>query len=432
MAQNERQHRLNTWLWQIGTNKQLNQNKMNKTKSTIFGLLMTISIGTFAQDCDKLLADGLYSFTKMVNTTSFSKDLRTYYLSETFKSDLRSGKWGASLAIPIEGVPFSIGANDSEEKFSELRTKLLSISELKIEASNVQVLLQSVPNTNLYEAYVNCKGIPAGLSGFIQGINVETEDAVVFSIHYRPSSPSDPMPKVTGFSVIPEGSLVSGGLKIGDEIKGFTTLITCKRPIDKDLILTIQTDRGAISSKASAVDNITSHKELPIGTIISSYLNFEQFNTATKNNDKSPGGIWTSAKSKWAPCDGRPVPTSKFQTLTSQIQIPDLRGMFLRGLNTFDPFQPVPQIGADQADPDNRIVGSYQADAFQGHKHLDQDRIGAFQGREAPNTPHQRFTITGTPANNSEGKVNAGFGTPRINKETRPKNVSVYYYIKIN
>lgn len=393
---------------------------------------MTISIGTFAQDCDKLLADGLYSFTKMTNTTSFSKDLRTYYLSETFKSDMRSGKWGASLTIPIEGVPFSIGANDSEEKFSELRTKLLSITELKIESNNAQVLLQSVPNTNLYEAYVNCKGIPPGLSGFIPGVNVETEDAVVFSIHYRPSSPTDAMPKVTGFSVIPEGSIVSGGLKIGDDIKGFTTLITCKRPIDKDLILTIQTDRGAISSKASAVDNLTSNKELPIGTIITSYLNFEQFNAATKNNDKSPGGIFTSAKSKWAPCDGRPVPASKFQTLTSQIQVPDLRGMFLRGLNTFDPYQPVPQVSTDKADPDSRIVGSYQSDAFQGHKHINSDNLAVNQSTQAPNNPRQRRTVTGEVPENSAGKFDAGFGTPRLSTETRPKNISIYYYIKIN
>jgi hypothetical protein len=407
---------------------------MKKVKSPILSLFLLASLSTFAQDCDKLLADGLYSFTKMTNTASFSKDLRTYYLSETFKSDMRSGKWGGSLTIPIEGVPFSIGANDSEEKFSELRTKLLSISELKLEANTVQVLLQSVPNTNLYEAYVNCveKSKQPNLSGFIQGTNVETEDAVVFTIYYRPSSPTDAMPKVTAFSVIPDGSIITGALTIGDNLKGFTTLVTCRRPADKDLILTLQTDRGGISSKASAQDNISSSKEFPIGTIITSYLNFEQFNTATKNNDKSPGGIWTSSKSKWAPCDGRPVPNSKFQTLTSQVQIPDLRGMFLRGLNAFDPYQPVQPVSSDKADPDNRVIGQYQADAFQGHRHINSDNLAENQSSQAPNNPHQRITVTGARPENSAGRFDAGFGTPRINVETRPKNIAVYYYIKIN
>lgn len=386
---------------------------------------MTISISSFSQDCDRLLEDGLYSFTKMTNTSSFGVDFRTYFLSETFKTDMRSGKWGGSLTIPIEGVPFSLGANDSEDKFTELRTKLLSITQLKLDANTVQVLLQSIPNTNLYEAYVKCielRGQP-NLSGFIQGANVETEDAVVFTIYYRPSSPTDPMPRVTGFSVIPEGSVVNGSLTIGDNLKGFTTLVTCKRPVDKDLILTLQTDRGAISSKASALDNIASNKEFPIGTIITSFLNFEQFNTATKNNDKSPGGIWTSKKSKWAPCDGRPVPNSKFQTLTSQNQIPDLRGMFLRGLNTFDPFQPVPQISADKADPDTRIVGGYQADELKSHKHTFTYLKPQPNSSRGGNESHK----VSDSDNNNSGTTDTTGGA-----ETRPKNVAVYYYIKIN
>lgn len=407
---------------------------MNRIKLSFINFLILVSLNTFAQNCDKLLQDGLYSFTKMTKTESFGKDLRNYYLSETFKSDMRSGRWGASLTIPIKNVPFSIGANDSEDKFTELRTKLLSITELKLEANNVQVLLESIPNINLYDAYIKCIDINRNkdITGFVQGTNVETDDAVVFTIYYRPSSPIDPMPKVTAFNVIPEGSVISGGLKVGENLSGFTTLITCKRPVDKDLILTIQTDRGAISSKASAQENIASSKELPIGTIITSYLNFEQFNIATKNNEKSPGGIWTSAKSKWAPCDGRPVPNSKFLTLTSQVQIPDLRGMFLRGLNTFDPYQPVPAINPIKADTDNRVVGSYQQDGFAQHKHDSGARVrgdwthagndyGTAKSGQGNVWEHHKSHAYKTPYTSSVG-----------GKETRPKNIAVFYYIKIN
>lgn len=398
-----------------------------KTKMTFMSLYLTVSLSTFGQDCkcNELLHDGLYSFTKMTRTDSFSKDLRTYYLSETFKSDMKSGKWGGSLTIPIKGIPFSIGMNDSEEKFSELRTKLLEVSELNIDEGSVQASFGSIPNTSLYEAFVECTKICVNPyeSGFIQGKNLETEDAVVFTIYYRPSSPDDPMPIVTSFNVLPEGSVVSGNLTVNQPLKGFTTLITCKRPLDKDLVLTLQTNRGAISSKAYALENVSSNKELPIGTIVTSYLNFEQFNTATKNNEKSPGGIWTSNKSKWAPCDGRPIPTSKFQVLTSQTQVPDLRGMFLRGLNIFDPYQPVPPISVDKADPEIRTVGSYQSDELKSHKHTfsylkpkQNDSNGGSSNHEVSDTDRP-----------TDGTTNATGGV-----ETRPKNIAVYYYIKIN
>lgn len=394
----------------------------NKIQIAFIILFIAMPIAAFAQPCEKLLADGLYSITKMTNTSSFSKDLRTYYMSEAFKSDMRNGTWGASLTLPIDGIPFSIGAKDTDEKYTELRTKLLSVTELKIDQTNAQVILQSTPNTNLYQAYVDCLNTEkqTNLSGFIQGTNVETEDAVVFAIHYKPSSPSDGMPIVKNFDVIPEGSVVSGGLIVGQTLQGFTTLITCRRPLNKDLILTLQTDRGAISSKALASENITSNKELPIGTIIASYLNFEQFNAATINNEKSPTGIWSSSKSKWAPCDGRPIPMSKFQTVTSQLHLPDLRGMFLRGLNTFDPFQPVPVVASDKADPESRVVGSFQADNLKEHSHT------------IPNpTVH-----AGSDKGPDGGSYNAwGKNAPTANfggAETRPKNVAIFYYIKIN
>jgi hypothetical protein len=399
---------------------------MKYLKNAILSLLALVSLNLFGQDCDcdKLLQDGLYSFTKMTRTESFSRDLRTYYLSETFKSDMKSGKWGGSLTIPIKGVPFSIEMNDNENKFTELRTKLLEVTELKIDEGSVQTSFGLIPNTSLYEAYVECNRICAqNGSGFIQGKNLETDDAVVFTIYYRPSSPSDPMPIVKSFNVLPEGSVVSGNLIVNQQLTGFTTLVTCKRPIDRDLILTLQTDRGAISSKASAVDNMTSNKELPIGTIITSFLNFEQFNAATKNNEKSPGGIWTSARSKWAPCDGRPVPNSKYQTLTSQIQIPDLRGMFLRGLNIFDPYQPVPAIASDKADPDNsRIVGSYEADGFKSHNHSISGPVNAIHGVKVESSDNDKRC----------GGANSYTSTSSGIEETRPKNIAVYYYIKIN
>lgn len=405
--------------------------------------LLSFSHLAYSQEgpaCDKLLQNGLYALTKMTNTGSFSQDLRTYYLSEQFKTDMKSGKWGTSLTIPIEGVPFTIGANESEERYQEFRSKLLKITELKIESNYYQTSFSAIPNTTLYQSYVDCIRIFHDVSktGFIEGKNVETEDAVVFTVYYRPQSPSDPMPVVQKFNVEPSGSIISGELKAGEVLSSYSILVSCRKSPEKDVILTLQTDRGSHISKSFANESISSSKDLPIGTVITSVLNFEQFNVATKNNEKSPGGIWNSQKSKWSPCDGRPVAGSKYTTLTSQNQIPDLRGMFIRGLNTFDPYQPVPPRSKDESDPaENRVVGSVQKDALESHSHT----LAGAEGGEDTKTVglandwnSKRDRAGGLTGRYAHGKWAKNYIQPNEGgqSETRPLNVAVYYYIKIN
>lgn len=392
---------------------------MKSLKVKLTCLLVLATIYSYSQNCDKLIQGGLYSFTNMVKSGSFSKDLRTYYLSEQFKSDLKNGKWGGSLTIPIEGIPFSIGADFSEDQFSEFKSKILSVTELNISQNFYQTSFSTIPNTNLYDAYVKCVQIEKDLSktGFIQGENVETEDIVVFTIYYRPQAPGDPMPVVKDFTIQPEGSIQSGGFKIGETLNSFSLLVTAKRNLEKDLILTLVTDRGTFISKSAAEGSFSSSKELPIGTIVSSMLDFTQFSFTTKNNEKSPGNLWTSIKSKWAPCDGRLVANSKYSILSSAIKAPDLRGVFLRGLNQFDGDEktiPDPKL----INPEKKLVGEYQSDTLQSHNHsytasLSSTKIRG-DGGYAPENPS-----AGTTGN---------FG----GAETRPKNVSIFYYIKIN
>lgn len=84
--------------------------------------IIILSLNLQAQDCDKLIQNGLYSFTKMTNTGSFSKDLRTYFLSDQFREDMRHGKWGGSITVPIEGIPITLGANDDDTKYEQFNS----------------------------------------------------------------------------------------------------------------------------------------------------------------------------------------------------------------------------------------------------------------------------------------------------------------------
>lgn len=164
---------------------------------------------------------------------------------------------------------------------------------------------------------------------------------------------------------------------------------------------------------------------LQLGTIVTSVLNFEKFSEL--NKDPNPGSFDPTV-SKWAPMDGRAISGSLLALWTLEARVPDARGMFLRGLNTLDA---VTGPRTTDADPDNnRIVGSYQADAFQGHRHFSDDQLVKKGDKDLPNQPDQRPNQKYSA--NSAGIHDAGYGKPRVSTETRPKNIAVYYYIKIN
>ncbi|MBI3134451.1 MAG: hypothetical protein HYZ14_07205 [Bacteroidetes bacterium] len=154
---------------------------------------------------------------------------------------------------------------------------------------------------------------------------------------------------------------------------------------------------------------------LPVGTIISSLVNYDKFRDIV--ND--PLGFQKN-KSKWSPADGRKVDTSKYASYLQVEKVPDLRGLFLRGLNKFDENESS-AVNDSQKDSDgsNRNAGSFQNDEFKSHDH--------------------RFMspITGAKvAHTSDGGVRANFAESTTvlsgGTETRPKNSAVYYYIKIN
>ncbi|WP_449397426.1 hypothetical protein [Chryseobacterium wanjuense] len=287
--------------------------------------------------CEKLLQGGLYSFTGMTNTGSFSQDLRTYYLSEQFKTDMKNGKWGGSLTIPVKGVPFTLGASDSEERFQQFRSMIMSETTLNISSDYYQTTFASIPNTNLYEAFNQCIQTICNENqvGFLPVKELITEDYVVFTIHYRPQVSTDPLPKVEYFKV--ENALSVSNVPTKDQVLSQTTIISARRDPEKDILLTLQTDRGTVSRKIDAENSLSSNKELPIGTVIASFLTFQEFNFVSKNNLKSPGELWIAEKSKWAPCDGRSIANSGYSRITSKAFTPDLRGQFMRGLNSFDP-----------------------------------------------------------------------------------------------
>ena len=71
------------------------------------------------------------------------------------------------------------------------------------------------------------------------------------------------------------------------------------------------------------------YRVIPIGIIIQSSLNFEQF---CKEVKQPPPEKFPVAKFQWLPCDGRSCSETKYAEVTGEEDVPDLRGLFLRAL----------------------------------------------------------------------------------------------------
>lgn len=127
----------------------------------------------------------------------------------------------------------------------------------------------------------------------------------------------------------------------------------------------------------------------------------------------------------WMACDGSPISRSTYSNLflaigtswgvgdgSTTFNLPDLRGQFLRGLDT-----------TGTVDPDGltRTVGSSQSDEFKEHSHTlsELNKGGGETTATSANitTLSQADAVTGT---DLEGGA-----------ETRPKNMAVNYMIKV-
>jgi microcystin-dependent protein len=177
---------------------------------------------------------------------------------------------------------------------------------------------------------------------------------------------------------------------------------------------TIDEELKAVSDKADTVETDLAELE------------------ATVTANLMPAGVvqafaGVTVPTGWVECNGASLGRTTYAALFAAIgtiygaadggtfKVPDFRGVFLRGLD-----------GGRGLDPDSsRAVGSYQADAFQGHEHtytnwFDQNCYDG--GSSSP--VHSNTANTGSIVEKS------GYGAPRYTTETRPKNYAIKWIIK--
>lgn len=152
----------------------------------------------------------------------------------------------------------------------------------------------------------------------------------------------------------------------------------------------------------------------------------------------------------WLLCDGSQVSRTTYSKLfasigvasgngngTTTFHLPDLRGMFLRGVDgtaNNDPDK-LARTASNPGGNTGNTIGSKEGDAFQGHWHGVDAFIGTngpgFLSNALPGTYLNIPTFYSNTNYKASNSITDGTnGVPRLSSETRPKNVFVNYIIK--
>jgi len=282
-----------------------------------------------------------------------------------------------------------------------MKKLILSIAILPFIISNVYSESTSVPSLISYQGTLtNEKGI---LESGTKTIEFNIYDAEINgNLLWGPQIFSN-VALINGqFNVI-LGSTDTQGRSIADAFDStncFIGISVLEGTSDPGDFLEIKPRQQILSTPYSirTIKAIHHSNIIPVGTVVSYF------------GIKAPQG--------WLLCDGNKISEKpEFKALRDLVGIntPDLRGMFLRGLNNSR------NDGKEDPDGNDRLLGSYQSDQYRSHRH--NLPISA-------NPPGNTWSVE-----HSDGR--GGFNGKHLRvtdacggKETRPKNVAVNYIIK--
>ncbi|MDF1564247.1 MAG: hypothetical protein P1V51_14455 [Deltaproteobacteria bacterium] len=166
-------------------------------------------------------------------------------------------------------------------------------------------------------------------------------------------------------------------------------------------------DLGFQKVSAGVYSLRTNSGGLGIGDIVASVLDETDFNTVH-------GGGWMLA-------DGQSAAGTRYAALTGSTNVPDLRGVFLRG-HKGAPARPDVINSAVDIYQENTALGGYQSDQLRTHSHSVASYAGPVGGTVDPAVQN-----TSSPQK-VQNAATGDFGQA----ETRPKTVVVNYYIRVD
>jgi hypothetical protein len=409
-------------------------------KMTILLVLVALITSVNAQNCDycnAALAKDTRDEYESVKKSSYESALKTLfsydydfwsnYSSSTNKTQDLDAGFGLFDIIDFDGSSSSTySRQELKQKFEKIRT-YYSTSQ-SIASDDYTWISKKTASKAVYDAWVECiKSCPYNQKGITLNFSGDDQEFFIMTLEWIPADGSGTQVKVT--SIVPTNAelIDEGELKQDAVLRPFNSLSRKfrRQDINRDVTIVINTDNAgakAIKIPKYSKPELPIIPEVPIGTIVASVFDYETFSYL---NSQPP--LFDIKKSKWAPADGRGVVGSAFGRI--QNSVPDLRGLFLRGLNQFyKNGQGAPQLNSNQADPENRNPGQFQKDELVSHGHtVGPLPVGHTNGGNGH--PHRLTSEDGPSWNNTSFTQSAN---PTGGAETRPKNAAVFYYIRIN
>jgi hypothetical protein len=381
-------------------------------------------------DCSDALDKSLTNKYTETQLLDLRIELYEYYKFLQNQSDNTSASFSlSSAAEAFTSYGIFGGSSDSNGEYEKTKIRNLEKIIEKEQSISEEVFKQIVTDVfsdNQLEAYKACLNSCPKQNGVFYEVTGDLEDVFAVNLNFNNTVGQEQVTLSNTATLVncePIGGFI---LKEGLEIKNGRSVTQYLKIINKEKPAQIGINFKELSFGAINFGDeyIGGSKSLPIGTIISSTFKYETFLEVNRFNSTE-----NMSKAIWVPCDGRDVRSSKYGEFSGSV--PDLRGLFLRNVNDYNvDFDGVGAVKAEQKNPENTSAGVFQPDAFQGHKHFSQNTLVVSGDKDLPNQPDQRPNQKG--ATNSAGQYDAGYGSPRISTETRPKNMTVYYYIKIN
>jgi len=401
---------------------------MKKKNVLLLLIQLSVSINLISQNCNcsELLQYGLYNhFNKTVKVDDYSKLNNEIYNSSKKES---SESMDASASYKV----FSASYGETEY---DLLQKISSGSNLSVkDRSHLENVSTKMVSTEMMSAYKECLRLcqDSGLKFSSSFPSDSRFKSLSFNLEYNPKPGVTRQPIIKEIYIIPEGCYECQGdivdlKESGNYVENHTTYkLLCQRKIEKaafkldgtddkfvyaeEALISIQSDMGDYQIRIPMLEANTSEFSKGIGEIVASLMTEEVF-IATHGND-------------WVLANGSPAPSgSEYKKYIDKYlphlksKLPDLRGVFLRGKN-----HNRPNGGNEDGD---LSLGTYQVDELKSHNHPFKDKH-AHDDKWAyeKNTGKNHFDADLTTSNSKT----SDFG----GKETRPRNVTVNYFIKIN
>jgi hypothetical protein len=382
--------------------------------SGVLALLLSQTVKS--QDCSDLLKQGLREYTKVITQTENYQQASSAICEayQEYKSSNDAAKANAKYKSIFKG-----SANYSKQQIEEIGKLYCEQNFAQSSSGQYGEYQASFIDPNYARMYSEC------LTASGRNIKLELKpngalnNTITITASYL--SPSNYRPKVTGINYDSTLLKVVGPLKDAAisklSLDGYATLIATRQDIKnapfldgndfilaKEFQMTLQFENAAITIDFPRVYPNPPKVELKkgVGEIVASMLPVDKF-------------LDLYGRSDWALADGSKTPDNKAYKLISDT-LPDLRGVFLRGKN----YSRLTSTGNPEKDVE---LGTYAYDAFKNHTHdikysvKSENFQRAFQFRSEKDVPSQ-FVESG---NSKTGGV-----------ETRPRNVTVNYFIRIN